>query len=372
MRGSDNRAPSARGRGPALPRLARAYPRAGVATVVAALALLGCQNALAVGHARAVESQTGTAKASLEGLACPSATQCSAVDFYGGVVTFNPHAAHVADPITVDHDGPAALNAYFISCPTTTQCTVFDEDGGEATFNPRRPGKTRRVVVDKRSTPQAGVCLTASECVLVDNLGRVVTFSPSSPAHPRRVLLDSALGAQLTVSCPSTSQCSTITEFENALTFNPLTPALATPNPIDHPTPESAIALIGLSCPSVSECVATDVHGRELTFNPHAVGSPPPVAVTSGDPIYALNCISTTSCLATSEGALVTFDPTTPGHVASTKLATSRPGLGQIACPSATQCSVIARPTRELTFDPNAPSPARSAIVSSGRHPREH
>lgn len=371
MGGSIKYATGSRGNRPALPRLARAHTRASAATVVAALALVASQNALAVGHARALESQAGAAKAPLEGLACPSTTQCSAVDFYGGVVTFNPHAAHVVNPITVDHDGPAALNAYFISCPTTAQCTVFDEDGGETTFNPRRPGKPRRVIVDKRSTPQEGVCLTASECVLVDNLGRVVTFSPSSPAHPRRVLLDSALGAQLTVSCPSTSQCSTITEFEKVLTFNPQAPALATPNPIDYSTPESATGLIGLSCPSLSECVATDLHGRELTFNPQSVGSPTPVAVTSGNPMYALNCISTTTCLATNEGALVTFDPTTPGHVTSTQLATPRQGLGQIACPSATQCSVIGRPTREFTFNPNAPSPARGATVSTGRHPPE-
>src|SRR5207237_836739 len=78
----------------------------------------------------------------LYGVACPSTSQCTAVDGYGREVTFDPNNPGRATPTTID--GPYAL--YAVACPSTSQCTAVDAQGGAVTFDPKKPGSPTRIL----------------------------------------------------------------------------------------------------------------------------------------------------------------------------------------------------------------------------------
>ena len=90
---------------------------------------------------------------SLSAVACPSATRCTAVDEGsvepgegGDAVSFNPVSAGTPTRTTIDSSGVGVLDA--VACPSASQCTAVDTDGGEVTFNPVSPGTPTRTAID--------------------------------------------------------------------------------------------------------------------------------------------------------------------------------------------------------------------------------
>jgi hypothetical protein len=74
-------------------------------------------------------------------VACPSITECIAVDHHGREVTFNPASPHAAVPTAIDGNEQPL---YGVACPSVTQCTAVDDHGGQATFiRPRRTPSSR-------------------------------------------------------------------------------------------------------------------------------------------------------------------------------------------------------------------------------------
>ena len=88
----------------------------------------------------------------LFGVACPSATQCTAIDGSGQEVTFDPSAPGTPTPVTVG--AGESLNA--VACPSATQCTAAATQWGTAnqptgyavTFDPQTPGAPVTVLAD--------------------------------------------------------------------------------------------------------------------------------------------------------------------------------------------------------------------------------
>src|ERR1700735_4496024 len=57
----------------------------------------------------------------LGSVACPSAAQCTALDFSGQQVTFDPASPGTPTPTAIDSDGLSG-----VACPSATQCTAID------------------------------------------------------------------------------------------------------------------------------------------------------------------------------------------------------------------------------------------------------
>src|SRR6202035_1479600 len=155
-------------------------------------------------------------------LACPSKTQCTALEMFGGEVTFDPTSATPSgqrQPI----DFPYQDNQLaWVACPSVTQCTAVDGNGGEVTFDPTS--------ATPNSTPDT---------------------------------IDSGQSLVM-VACPSVTQCTAVGQNGSETTFDPTS---ASPNSTPSQIREQGQAT-GVSCPSTVECVAVDSGGGEVMFDP--------------------------------------------------------------------------------------------------------
>ncbi len=145
---------------------------------------------------------------SLQGVACPSTSQCTAADSAGQVVTFDPSTrdAPTQTPRLTPIDASQSLEG--VACPSTSQCTAFD-NGRELTFDPRSPMVVIRQTIDSAGTVAAVTCPSMSQCTAVDGTGRELTFDPRSHGTVIRRTIDSA-ASLAAVTCPSTSQCTAV------------------------------------------------------------------------------------------------------------------------------------------------------------------
>ena len=256
-------------------------------------------------------------------------------------------------PIVLDETGwPSYL--VDVACPSASQCTAVGTVGQQVTFNPTAPGTPTQTTIDAGHELRGVACPSASQCTAVDRDGRQVTFNPTAPGTPTPTTIDA--GHWLTgVACPSTSQCTAVDDDGRQVTFNPTAPG--TPTPVEivlgGPTLES------VACPSTSQCTSiyqSGSYSRQVTFNPNT--SEQTGSRVIGYSTYALNggvaCPSTGQCTAVGgDGQVVTFDPT--GDVSnSTTLNTE--WLEGVACPSTSQCTAVGHNSPVFEGDPNTPA----------------
>jgi len=151
-------------------------------------------------------------------VACPSPTQCTAVDYNGSEVTFDPRFPRSPRP-------PVELDPYdlsSLSCPSAHQCTAIGGTSGNAiTFDPHAPGAAITAAADPST--DVGLddvsCSSRRQCTLIDGDGREVTFDPLSPGHPtpRHIPI---LADVMAIACPSSGRCTAIAG-RRELTFRP-------------------------------------------------------------------------------------------------------------------------------------------------------
>ncbi len=294
------------------------------------------------------------------GLACPSTTQCTAVD-WGGAVTFDPLAPANAFRVT-----PGGGPNVHLACPSTTQCTAVDGVGEEITFNPAiMAGPLTSVALG--GTPTVAVaCPSARRCVAAalapasfyasDAPNGVVevdvTFNPrtrSQSSHALSVVDPTA------VACPSPRQCTVIGSGGDQATFDPARPPRYAVRPVridgaptgaffGGPSPTS------IACPSRLECTAVDDRGREVTFDPASRRTPAVGRIDTAG-LTSIACPSRVQCTAVDDsGREVTFDPASRRRPAVIAIDTA--GLTSIACPSTSQCTAAGSHGREVTFNP--------------------
>jgi len=307
---------------------------------------LGRLAALVVTTALVTLAGVGVATATtpdLLAVACPSATQCTAIDSQGQEFTFNPQSSGRPAPVSVG----ASWIKGDIACPSTTQCTAI---GGseEVTFNPAAPASSVAVPVDTTGLLSVS-CPTTSQCTAV-NRGQEVTFTIAAPGAATPASVDTR--PMSGVSCPSATQCTGVDDAGNEVTFNPQSPGTPTPLKIEKDAKFTAV-----SCPAETQCTALG-NGTEVTFSPQSPGTPTPVSVEGS----SLACPSTSQCTAIDGTGEVTFNPQSPGTPTS---ATIDPGmvLAGVSCPSATQCTAVDM-DRVLTFNPVEPgTPVPVALI---------
>ena len=289
----------------------------------------------------------------LYGVACPSATQCTAVDSIGQQVTFNPTSPGTPIPTTIS----ASSAQGSVACPSTSQCTAI-EGTAEVTFNPTAPGIPASVTIDPTQAMTHIACPSTSQCTATDQNSRVVTFNPTSGAVTSGPTAIASSGADLIgVACPSLTLC-VVANFSgsgNEISFNPASPSTAVTTTI-----ESGGYMRTVACPSVNQCTTVDNNGDELTFDPGAPGTPTPKPIdpgTNGNPVVeSLACGSSSQCTAVdTSGHQVTFNPTSGAvnGAGLTAIDSNGGGLNGVSCPTSSQCTAVDSTGNEVTFNPS-------------------
>ncbi len=223
------------------------------------------------------------------------------VDAAGNEVTFDPQAPGTPTPVTIEAD---VLG--FVACPSATQCTAIDNQGNyaqrgaqEITFNPQSPTSPSRARFFSGQQVFGGfACPSTMLGVVTISNGSLAIFNPQSPGtvSPVAVASGTFLGQ---IACPSTTQCTAVAQSGGGeLTFNPQSPGSPTLTTID-----SGQRLDNLACPSITECVTVDERGHSIKFNPQ---SPSPVvdASLSYSSTFAIDCSSTTQCTALAQSGV--------------------------------------------------------------------
>jgi hypothetical protein len=235
----------------------------------------------------------------LRAVACPSVSQCTAVDNNEHEITFDPAAPGNPAAVTVDQPrfcGSHCVKLGYvdgIACPSVAQCTAIDDTDREVTFNPTAPGKptpTNLPAISHTANPlvlslPSVTCPSVSQCIAIEEGGEI-TFDPNALGSPTPTTIDSGVWLR-DVACPSSSQCTaveeacpwvtatlgcaTVEEPCGEVTFNPNAPETATRSVIDSgclvtaatppptaatPTPTSGIAKAAASA-RVKRGVAT-------------------------------------------------------------------------------------------------------------------
>lgn len=304
------------------------------------------------------------------GVACPAASQCTAVDSYGMQVSFDPGSPEAWSSYVVE----APQEDWTVTCPALSQCTAVGAGGREVTFDPDVFGSSTSHVIDGGRLLEAIACPSVSQCTAVDEDGRVLTFDPLNPAAAVAVSLSSTVLSA--IACPTVSQCTAIDSGTSS--YEPVgAPRLITFDP-HAPNTSHTVQVAGLggslACPSVSECVAiAGTQGQTVTFDAIS-GQAQPAITRSQNPLSNLACPAASQCTAMDDlGYEVTFNPSSAGDLTQARVdvvggCCTDNALGRIACPTTTRCVVVAQTygSAEWTFDPRAPSGLESVAVADG------
>jgi hypothetical protein len=327
------------------------------------------------------------------GLSCPTASQCTEVDYGGDEVTFNPITATVARDSSVSSYTP-----YGVACPTSGQCTTVNSDGQEVTFAPASGTISRTASIDSTNLLVAVACSNTGQCTATDPGGNEIRFDPSSgsvgsttlisvtgagdlscPSAGQCTALDGGVGGlhgeeyTLTgigtgeiveetgvvdggeplnaVACSSANQCSAVDEEGYEVTFDPLSGSVLNSILIG-----SVDYLTDVACDGTAQCTAVDQNGVETTFTPSTGAIIRSVKVNGGSQINGVACPANNQCTGVDEdGYETTFNPTSGVVVSSTKLFTGASNYGEsVDCPSLTQCTAVSHEGDTATFNPQS------------------
>ena len=103
------------------------------------------------------------------------------VDAGGG-----PGCPGTPTPTTIDTTRQLAA----VACPSSTQCTAIDNNGQQVTFDPTSPGTPTPTAIDTGHSLAAVACPSSTQCTAVDVTGQQVTFDPANPGTPTPTTID--------------------------------------------------------------------------------------------------------------------------------------------------------------------------------------
>ncbi len=337
----------------------------------------------------------------LAAVSCASTSLCIAVDQEGHVSAFSPVGP--PDVRMASFDSQQTLGGlHLVACPSGTQCSVLsDTETGTApqsptqmlvTFDPRSLETEGTVPVPSSVELNQLVCPTSGECVgagysvsvvgghLGGNGTTTVTFDPmSSTAEPAVVR---GAVANFAIACASAALCTAMDASGAELSFDPNGSGVLEQAAVD-PLGDYGMGFNGsqIACPSADECVlATWNDSDAITFAPLSPGKPTLVPIDDGGPVASVACPAGGECIGLTStepadsptlSAAARLTSRSQTHVAGTWLliGTAR----AIACPTRTQCTVVAAQITEcsdcvpapatsevMTFNPYKPSTAHS------------
>jgi hypothetical protein len=297
-------------------------------------------------------------------VACPSTTECIAgfapfsfgISALGArnVVTFNPRDPSSAATVLVNSAG---LDLSSLSCPTTTQCTAVAMDinghnGAVVTFDPQASSAPARTVLDAANELGAVACPTATQCTAAGHDGRLWTFNPQAPGSP--AAYGTGAGDFTRVTCPTTTQCTAIDFARTMVTVD-----LTGPNVTDS---VASFPGNGLSCVSNSDCFTGDANGNLIAFDPSHW--PDRTATRIDATAIRVVCSAMTHCMAAGSTGVGAVNPQAPRAPSWTPIDRGA-GLAGLWCPSEQQCSSLNTVGQLVTFDPQAPAGRTTAAMPS-------
>jgi hypothetical protein len=259
-------------------------------------------------------------------------------------VTAGAAAGHAA---AVQH--PRATGVAFsynevnaLDCPSTTQCTALTSSGKQVTFNPTRGDKvvSAKLFSDTLDETFALDCASTHLCVAADSRGAVVGFNPRAKTKPKYTVTLQGASYQTSVTCPSKSLC-VLDSYQAEGYLNPakgsslVSNAFAANQNGANPT---------ASCVSATFCVGSNGNsGLVYTFNPRSPGSAKTTTISSTPAVGQIQCPTSTQCtaLAAYHGdyglGMMTFNPRKIGTKPKVH-GISESSMGDIACASKTYC----------------------------------
>jgi hypothetical protein len=282
--------------------------------------------------------------ADIDSLACPSESQCTAVDQNGSEVTFNPGSPGSVTPVPIDGSNFLAT----VACPSVSQCTTVDADGREVTFDPNNPTDRTEADIDSLGRPygpRALACPSISQCTMTDSGGNEETFDPAHANTAKPVYIDPGFDDTLTsVACPVESQCTAIYTFVygggGAVTFNP-TDCTSTKCETNNYLDDDENNPHDIACPSESQCTIVDGDGDEVTFDPNGTGTPPSFStIDNTNALNSISCPTASLCVAVDGiGNAVEGAPTNPLSFSVAPIPGSNENsFNEVVCSSASHC----------------------------------
>jgi hypothetical protein len=157
-------------------------------------------------------------------------------------------------PAAIDANGHQTLAA--VACPTATQCTAVDQSGQQVTFNPASPGTPTPTSIDPNSVLNAIACVSADQCTAIDQTGHETSAKATSQTS--LACSPSSVRAGTTTTCTATvtgTQSCTPTGTVS-FTASPASGQFANPG----------------SC-TLHASAATPVASCQITFTPSAAAS---------------------------------------------------------------------------------------------------
>jgi hypothetical protein len=249
---------------------------------------------------------------------CPSSSECVLLGSNGEVVSFDPASA--AAPLT----GTLPIVAVALACPSATECTAVGtvpSSGQPAAvmINPQHPGtlETSNFAGDLSVTPQALACASTTQCTIAGGGDTVESFSPLVlGTEPPGDATPVTSGYVKTITCAASTQCTEGDQDGNEISFNPQDPAGT--QTVETIADSTDYGITALACASATDCLAGLGTGGLVEGNPQVV-SAWASDLTAPAQINSLACPSAAVCVAVdSDGTVYTAPPPTSSKVSGT------------------------------------------------------
>lgn len=280
------------------------------------------------------------------GISCPTATFCAAIDAYGEVVTATDPTGGSGAWTTTSLVNPGFADAGLdaISCPTISLCVVTDGLDGSiyASTDPTGgAGAWVHTVVDPGNVLNGVTCTTTSLCVAVDSSGDVLTSTDPTggPGAWQTATVDG--GNSLNgVACAGSGLCVAVgTGFSTSTDPTGGSGAWTT---------TTSLSASAVDCPSAGLCVAVDDSGNAYVSADPTGGPSAWRTVDAIDrlhplqPMTGVSCPSAGLCVAVGESgdAAVTGEPL-GGASAWSGASIDSVGLGGVSCPTTSLCVAV-------------------------------
>ncbi|HTW20299.1 MAG TPA: hypothetical protein VME70_08825, partial [Mycobacteriales bacterium] len=246
------------------------------------------------------------------GVACPSATQCTAIDVAGRQVTFDPASPGTPTPTPTTIDTGHDLIG--VACASATRCIAVDGDGRQVTFDPASPGAPTLTTIDL-TTLTAIACVSADECTAVDATGYETTA---------RAISTTSLACS-----PSSLKTGTATTCTATVTDTQ--PGGATPSgTVSFTSSRTSGHLANTGRCTLQATATTGIASCRIVFTPSAVASYTLTGNYSGDNTHLV-----------SSGRSKPITATAPGRARVKHISTSGATISVgVSCTGSTPCNI--------------------------------
>jgi hypothetical protein len=278
----------------------------------------------------------------IQGLSCVRPSFCAVATAYGFVASTASPASLPPHWTSANIDGFTAVTD--VGCASPGLCLAADEAGRTLTsVNPTGGARAWRAAhIDGTNLISNINCPTAAFCAVVSSDGNLLTSTDpagSVASDWHKISVPSGLSD---LSCQTKSFCAGV---DGAGLLTSADPA---GSPSSWQQASVPVAMTHLTCPGSGLCVAVKVgtldHDLVTTVDPAASAPVFKTTVFSSYTIDKVYCPAVSLCVAVgtdSAGRIFFFNSTHPDAGITAWHVSGAPAIGQLACPSKTECIVL-------------------------------